>query len=334
MNISNYALMLEKKAHGYLQINESADMQTADGLAKVLSGKNGGSYQNQWDQLVSDFESKKGVAGTYKVMIKHDGNKKDMIYLEYTIGADGKPVKDSIKLATETAGSGNSGNWDTNKFLEFNANGKIYEVVSAMIHVCLEKLGDDWGPNHVKWVIDNLNKAANGNTTCTGLNRGTNGGLVNSLNFLRTDGTVRKYALACSDAPLQIKNAENLKDAGDARDQNSLDSVISAIKTKLDESFTSIEDEYSLISCYEFISPKITQEMIEATWKKLGMSSGGPLSAIVNEKDTRSDSWGKALGTWALGSRKGNANQNAVSACGIDKAAHDAAVVAIRKVFS
>lgn len=334
MNISNYALILEKKTHGYLQINEAADMQTADGLAKLISGASGGSYVNQWNQLMTDLKSKKGAPGTYQVMIKHDGNKKDMIYVEYTIGADGKPVKGSTKLATEPAGSGKSGNWDANKFLSFNANGKLHEVVSAMIHVCLEKLGDDWGSNHVQWVVDNLNKAANGNTTCTGLNRGTYGGLVKSLNFLQTDGTVRKYALACDDAPLQIKNAENLKNAGDAKDQNALDSVISAIKTKLDESITSIADENSMISCYEFISPKITQEMIEATWKKLGMSAGGPLSAIVNEKDTRNDAWGKALGTWALGSRKGNANQQAIQACGLDKSAHDAAVVAIRGVFS
>jgi hypothetical protein len=102
MNISNYALMLEKKAYGYLQINEAADMQTADGLAKLMSGQNGGAYQNQWDQLVSDYESKKGAAGTYKVMIKHD-NTKDMIFVEYTIGADKKPVKGSIKLATDAA---------------------------------------------------------------------------------------------------------------------------------------------------------------------------------------------------------------------------------------
>lgn len=108
MNISNYALMLEKKAHGYLQINEAADMQTADGLAKLMSGKDGGSYASQWNQLISDYESKKGVAGTYKVMITHD-NKKDMVYVEYTIGADKKPVKGSIKLAAES-GSGDSGN--------------------------------------------------------------------------------------------------------------------------------------------------------------------------------------------------------------------------------
>lgn len=109
MNISNYALMLEKKAHGYLPINEAADMQTEAGLAKLMSGQNGGAYQNQWDQLISDYESKKGAAGTYKVMIKHD-NKTDMIFVEYTIGADGKPVKGSIKLATGTGAAGGSEN--------------------------------------------------------------------------------------------------------------------------------------------------------------------------------------------------------------------------------
>lgn len=95
--------MLEQVKNGFVSepINEAADQQNDTGLKNVLSGKNGGAYANQWNQLISDYESKKGVAGTYTVMIKHD-YKTDMVKLQYQIGADKKPVKGSIKLAATT----------------------------------------------------------------------------------------------------------------------------------------------------------------------------------------------------------------------------------------
>lgn len=327
MNLSNYARSLELAK--YQNLNESliqeADANPEKALQQVQSGKNGGAYKPQWDQLVkavhTDVDAGK-TSGT--VMIKHD-NGTEMVSVSWSIDTTGK-----VTLSTAKGSSGGSGNWDANKFLNFNANGKLYEVVSAMITVCIEKLGNDWGPNHVAWVKDNLAKAANGNTSCMKLTQNPYAG----LNFLTTDGTVRRYALACSDAPTQIQNNTGLNNAGDAKDLNSLNAVIAAIKTKLDETFIAYADEQCLISCYEFISPKISQDQIESAWQNLGMGKGGPLSAIVNEKDTRNDVWGKALGTWALGSRLGNANPQAISACGLDKAAHDAAVVAIRAALS
>jgi hypothetical protein len=109
IDISNYALVVEKKSLGYLAVNEAADMQNQQGLDKVLSGRNGGAYGNQWNKLMADYNSKKGVAGTYTFMVKHD-NDKDMVNVTYQIGTDGKPVKGSIKLATETGGAANSTN--------------------------------------------------------------------------------------------------------------------------------------------------------------------------------------------------------------------------------
>lgn len=108
----NYASILEKKQLGYEPaidyITESTgapDMQTEDGLKRLLSGQNPGSYTPQWNQLISDYESKKGKPGTYTVTINHD-NGKPMITVDYQIGADGKPVKGSIVLSSKASSAG------------------------------------------------------------------------------------------------------------------------------------------------------------------------------------------------------------------------------------
>lgn len=128
----NYASLLEKKQLGYEPktdyIAESAgapDMQTADGLKKLLSGQNPGPYSPQWDQLISDYEAKKGKAGTYTVTINHD-NGKPMITVDYKIGADGKPVKGSIVLSSKvsSAGTGGTGT-DPNTKLTTNVLNKL-----------------------------------------------------------------------------------------------------------------------------------------------------------------------------------------------------------------
>lgn len=111
INLHNYALLAEQKKYGYStsitesidSVNEAGpDMQTADGLNKVMSGKTDPNYTAQWNQLVDDIAARKKVAGTYKVTIKHDDNK-DMVTLEYQIGTDGKPIKTSVKLAAVAA---------------------------------------------------------------------------------------------------------------------------------------------------------------------------------------------------------------------------------------
>lgn len=111
INLHNYALLAEQKKYGYDTpitenidvVNEAGpDMQTADGLNKVMGGKTDPNYTAQWNQLVDDIASRKKVAGTYTVTIKHDDNR-EMVTLEYQIGADGKPIKTSVKLAAVAA---------------------------------------------------------------------------------------------------------------------------------------------------------------------------------------------------------------------------------------
>lgn len=106
INLHNYALLAEQKKYGYDNslsenldmVNEAGpDMQTDDGVKKVLSGKTDPNYTAQWNQLVDDAATRKAV-GTYTVIIKHD-NGKEMVNLQYQIGSDLKPVKGSVKLA-------------------------------------------------------------------------------------------------------------------------------------------------------------------------------------------------------------------------------------------
>jgi hypothetical protein len=111
INLHNYALLAEQKKYGYDTsiaesidtINEAGpDMQTQDGLNKVMGGKTDPNYTAQWNQLVDDIAARKKAAGTYTVTIIHD-NQKPMVTLEYQIGTDGKPIKTSVKLAAVAA---------------------------------------------------------------------------------------------------------------------------------------------------------------------------------------------------------------------------------------
>jgi len=100
IDLRNYALLAEQKKFGYFnKLNESGpDKQNADGLAAVLSGKKGGTYINQWEQLVADFNKNVQVPGPHTVIINHDDGKTPMVSIDYQIGADRKPIKGSTVL--------------------------------------------------------------------------------------------------------------------------------------------------------------------------------------------------------------------------------------------
>jgi hypothetical protein len=93
INLNNYAILAEQKKYGYSTpitesidavIEAAPDMQTEDGVKKVLGGKTDPNYANQWNQLVDDAATRK-AAGTYTVTINHD-NDKPMVTLQYQIG--------------------------------------------------------------------------------------------------------------------------------------------------------------------------------------------------------------------------------------------------------
>lgn len=105
--LKNYGLFLESKAYKTVnesQVDEAAaapDMQTADGLKKIMSGENGGAYTNQWNQLVDHMAANKKKDGTYTVLINHD-NKKAMTNVEYKVVGQ-KIDWNSVKLSASSA---------------------------------------------------------------------------------------------------------------------------------------------------------------------------------------------------------------------------------------
>lgn len=105
--IGNYARALELKP--YQSLNESliqeADANPADALAKVKSGMNGGTYKNQWDQLVKEISTKVDagtMSGTF--MVKHDDSVggKDMVNVAWSVDANGKVT---LAVASQNTGS-------------------------------------------------------------------------------------------------------------------------------------------------------------------------------------------------------------------------------------
>lgn len=135
INLHNYALLAEQKKHGYdTSISESIDtineagpdMQTQDGLAKVMSGKTDPNYTAQWNQLVDDISARKKAAGTYTVTIIHD-NQKPMVTLEYQIGQDGKPIKTSVKLAATSAAPASQAVKDAAQKIWVGLQGSIFK---------------------------------------------------------------------------------------------------------------------------------------------------------------------------------------------------------------
>lgn len=129
--IKNYGLYLEKKP--YSTVNESIvaeaaapDMQTADGLKKVLSGEKGEAYVNQWNQLVDHMTANKKKDGTYTATIIHD-NKKPMINIQYVVKGQ-KIDWNSVKLSA-TSGTTNVASPDFTA-LENSANELSKKIVT------------------------------------------------------------------------------------------------------------------------------------------------------------------------------------------------------------
>jgi hypothetical protein len=103
--IANYARLLELTT--YKNLNESmvqeADANPADALAKVKSGMNGGTYKNQWDQLVKEISAKVDSGSTSGFfMVKHDASigGTDMVNVSWAVDSNGK-----VTLNASQAGS-------------------------------------------------------------------------------------------------------------------------------------------------------------------------------------------------------------------------------------
>ena len=121
INLINYALLAEQKKYGYFnKINEDYDpteSQTDANLKLVLSGQTDPTYEDQWNQLMTDIKRAKQANrdSLNKIMIL-DNNGKDMVLLDYSC-TNNKVQLASVMVTT----AGNAAYWienrDTNKVL-------------------------------------------------------------------------------------------------------------------------------------------------------------------------------------------------------------------------
>jgi hypothetical protein len=299
--MNNYALILEKKSHGYLLVNEAADMQTADGLTKLLSGQNGGPYANQWNQFMDEVESKK-AAGNYTFMVKHD-NGKDMINVAYQIGTDLKPVKGSLKLAAATSSSPVSGSSiDINKIAEYDPKGKMYEFIAALITISIQKFGKAWTPDHIKWVTAQTNKVKALGGSFAGIEKAAN------ASFLLGDGNIADnwIKLTGGDLPTQVTTiTSKYKKAGSVESDADIKMIMDAVDLKLNETVTSFADSAAMHGLYMLISPKFSADQLAKMWTASG-KSGGFLTGIAGEIDEimgTTQKWPEKFAAWTVGIR-------------------------------
>lgn len=331
INLSNYALLNEHKKYGYLvtestnTLNEAApDMQTEDGVKKVLSGKTDAAYVKQWNQLVDDAATRK-AAGTYNVTINHDDGTTPMVNLQYQIGTDLKPVKGSVKLQAAAAVGQNI---DINKISTYDPKGKMNEFIAALMTVSIEKFGKSWTKAHIDWVNGQINKckalAGFYGTISTYAGRPflTGTGDVSAKISALTGGDKNSVNGVLGDASLRI--------AGSANSAAKLNVILVAMSGKLGESMISISDEDALIALYQLISPAFGSGQISTAWKALGLE-GSPLANLIDEIDAPTSNSGKSLIVWAVGVRGLTAtNADAIRLTGFDTASYTASLAQIK----
>lgn len=334
INLSNYALLVEQKKHGYLNpiaesmdiVNEAGpDMQTDAGLSAVLSGKTDTKYTDQWNQLVDDAATRK-TAGTYTVTIKHtDG--KEMVTLQYQIGTDLKPVKGSVKLAAATAAAQNI---SMEKLSAYDPKGKMNEFVAALITVSIEKLGKAWTKAHIDWVNAQITK-------CKAW-AGLYGNIANSATGVFLSGTGDIFTtwispLSGGDKPTQIDAiAKTNKIAGSAAIDAQVNMILQTINVKLQESIISMTDENAIHGLYMLISPKYTTGQLDKMYEAITGTSGGPLSVMSTSGATNDINltYKRLFAQWCVGVRGNQYSTDMLTRYGFDLASYTASLAAIK----
>lgn len=337
INLHNYALLAEQKKYGYNTpitenidvVNEAGpDMQTADGLNKVMGGKTDPNYTAQWNQLVDDIASRKKVAGTYTVTIKHDDNR-EMVTLEYQIGADGKPIKTSVKLA-DTAATGQ--NVSIDKLAAYNPKGKMNEFIAALITVSIEKFGKAWTKAHIDWVNGQINK-------CKALG-GFYGNIASSANgvFLKGTGdifTTWISPLSGGDRPTQIDAIANTnKIAGSAATDAQVNMILQTINVKIQESIIGSTDETAIHGLYMLISPKYTTGQLDRMYSAIAGQKDGVLSAMSRSGAANDNlTYKKPFAQWCVGVRGNQYSTETLTRYGFDLASYTASLAAIKSAL-
>jgi hypothetical protein len=273
------------------------------------------------------------VAGVYTVTIKHD-NDKEMVNLQYQIGADLKPVKGSVKLAAvsgATVGAGSSSTIDINKIKSYSpGTQKMEELAAALITVSIEKYGKTWGANHINWITNEINGLKN-LSSYSGLAKYITPNSPQALSFLIGKGDVSKPITSLTggddDAVLGVTADTSLRLAGSAASSEKLNKVLVAISGKLGETMISGPDDASLVALYQLISVGYGSGQIGTAWNALG-KAGGLLSSIIDEINSY---YSTSLMIWAIGVRGLTAtNEASIKKTGFDSASYTESVAKIK----
>jgi hypothetical protein len=333
INLNNYAILTEQKKYGYLVtesidvVNEAApDMQTEDGVKKVLGGKTDPNYANQWNQLVDDAATRK-AAGTYTVTINHD-NDKPMVTLQYQIGDDLKPVKGSVQLAASSGATGQE--VSIQKIAKYDPKGKMNEFVAALITVSLEKFGKSWTKANIDWVNNQINLCKQLQTSYGRLAQSATG------KFLVGDGdvfTTWVSPLSGGDRPTQIDSiAKTNKVAGSAATDQQVNMILQTINLKTQESIIESTDEKAIHGLYMLISPKYTTGQLDRMYAAIRGTAGGLLSNVhsTGSANNLSSTYKQPFIQWCVGVRGNTYSQEIYTRYGFDIASYTASLAAIK----
>ena len=330
MNIlSNYARNLELTK--YSTVNEAvvfeADSDPAKALEQVKSGKNGGAYANQWNQVqtavVSGHEAGQ-TTGT--VMVKHD-DAKEMVNVTWKI-TNGK-----VELSVAQAAAATGQNVSIDKLATYDPKGKMNEFIAALITVSIEKFGKAWTKAHIDWVNGQINK-------CKALG-GFYGNIASSANgvFLKDTGdifTTWISPLSGGDRPTQIDSISNTnKIAGSAATDAQVNMILQTINVKTQESIISITDENAIHGLYMLISPKYTTGQLDRMYAAIRGTAGGVLSSMSDSGATNDISLTnkKLFAQWCVGVRGNQYSTEILTRYGFDLASYTASLAQIKSAL-
>jgi len=328
MNILNYARGLELST--YNKINESAileaDANPTKALEQIKSGKAGGTYAAQWNQVQTAV-----VAGheadqpTGKVMVKHD-NGADMVTVNWKI-TNGK-----VDLSVDGAAVAATGQMvNIEKLSTYDPKGKMNEFIAALITVSIEKFGKTWDKAHMDWVNAQINK-------CKAL-----GGFYGRIGDYATspclvgDGDIFTpwiNPLSGGDRPTQIDAIGKVnKIAGSAATDAQVNMILQVINLKTQESIISQTDEKAIHGLYMLISPKYTIGQLQRMYDAIaGASSGGIFYTLKSSGATNNISvTDKAkFAQWCIGVRGNQHSADMLAEYRFDIASYTASLAAIK----
>lgn len=297
-NYLNYAANLELKR--YSSLTEGIDPKTiVDDMKTNKGAKYPDLYKTLTDKIFTDIDAGKKSGD---VELTHtDGTKFTVSWTD-----DGAKVTLTLKAAPAAATGGK--NIDLNKIALVESPKSTSDkvaFVAALVAICIEKNGKDWGAAHTAWLkgqISILSKL--GSQTGFGFLTDVRPeeGMLNPLKFIESPmNYINK--LSGGDASLKERiNNLGLSAVGSAKTDSHVSSVLEAISEKLTEDYISDTDEDAAVGAFYLISPTYDAIKLLNISKSSGIirDSKSPVVRLFNEIDSNGVAM-KAMLIWALG---------------------------------